>query len=76
MKTISAFGYLERLDSSRLSQEDRNTVRKYSARIEEIDAKLIALKGERRMLADWFVSTIAAQKAKNGENSENTIPNA
>ena len=71
MKNVSAFDYMERLDTQALSVEDRRIADKYFARMEAIDSKLFALKAERRAMADWFLSAIAKQKPKNNNEGDN-----
>ena len=63
MKNVSAFQYMEKLDLKTLLPEELRIARKYFARIEAIDAKLLALKAERRIMADWFLSIASKQKA-------------
>ena len=54
---------MQNLDHKTLAPEDARIAQKYFARIEAIDAKLLALKSERRTMADWFLKVAAAQRA-------------
>ena len=63
MKNTSAFKYMQNLNLEALAPEDARIAKKFFARMEAIDAKLLALKSERRTMADWFLAAAAAQKA-------------
>ena len=63
MKNVSAFQYMEKLNLKTLFPEELRIARKYFSRMEAIDARLLALKAERRTMADWFLSIAAKQKA-------------
>ena len=52
----TAAEYLEDIDTSALVPKQRELVRKFAARMDAIDSKMIALKGERRMLANWLLT--------------------
>ena len=62
MKNVSAFQYMQNLDKNSLGPEDARIAKKFFARIEAIDAKLLALKSERRTMADWFLKVAAEQR--------------
>ena len=63
MKNVSAFQYMQKLNLRALPPEDARIAQKFFARMEAIDAKLLALKSERRILADWFLKVAAEQRA-------------
>jgi hypothetical protein len=52
----TAAEYLEDIDTASLVPKQRDLVRKFAARMDSIDSKMIALKGERRMLANWLLA--------------------
>ena len=62
MKNTSAFQYMQNLDLKALAPEYARIAQKFFARMEAIDAKLLALKSERRTMADWFLKVAAEQR--------------
>jgi hypothetical protein len=62
MKNVSAFQYMQNLEMKALSPENARIAQKFFARMEAIDAKLLALKSERRTMADWFLKVAAEQR--------------
>ena len=53
---------MQNLDLKALAPENARIAQKFFARMEAIDAKLLALKSERRTMADWFLKVAAEQR--------------
>ena len=63
MKNVSAWDYMDRVDTSKMSNAERAEINSAFSRLRALDKKLLAIKAERRAIADKFLSVIAKQRA-------------
>lgn len=56
MKSRTASDYVSKMDFSAISKEDRRLIDERAAEMRDIDKKLFTLKGQRRTIADWFLT--------------------
>ena len=63
MKNVSAWDYMDRVDTSKMSNADRAEINAAFSRLRALDKKLLAIKAERRAIADKFLAVIAKQRA-------------
>lgn len=72
MKSRPASDYLSQIDFSAISKEDRRIVDERAAEMRNIDKKLFTLKGQRRNIADWFLSLPRLGKDRQEQESAPT----
>ena len=63
MKNVSAWDYMDRVDTSKMSNAERAEINSAFSRLRALDKKLLAIKAERRAIADKFLAVIAKQRA-------------
>ena len=71
MRNVSAWEYMDKIDRNLLTHTGRAEVDDAFARLRLLDKKLIAIKAERRAIADILLAVIVKQAKEEKEKEQN-----